>query len=182
VQSWHNLCTAAQRTCEYSPSSSLPVSNAFACFLAHLHQENAEAFTFLLTIPVAVGLAYLGYKQRFDMLRKPQLVHSPYMVRDTPVSLLFLPDAHVQCVLPPPPALCPSLCPHPRFPLWYRHEAVAVSGMKLFVVPVVVLTEVSSHRPTIGFIAIAVHCCQEVGNTSGRVHEFMFAGVSLLCL
>ena len=81
VQSWHNLCTAVQRTCEYSPPSSSPVSNAFACFLAHLHQENAEAFTFLLTIPVAVGLAYLGYKQRFDMLRKPQLVHSPYMVR-----------------------------------------------------------------------------------------------------
>ena len=46
-----------------------------------LPQENAEAGGFLLTIPVAVGLAYLMYKQRFDMLRKPQLVHSPYMVR-----------------------------------------------------------------------------------------------------
>ncbi len=44
-------------------------------------QNNAEAFGFLLTMPVVFALSIVLYRVRYDTLRFPQRVHNPYLVR-----------------------------------------------------------------------------------------------------
>ena len=43
-------------------------------------QQNAEAMAFFCLLPVVMGVGYVAYRQRFESLASPQLVHSPYMV------------------------------------------------------------------------------------------------------
>lgn len=44
-------------------------------------QDNVEAFMFFLGAPMVCCLGYLTYMRRFDHLRLPQVVNSPFLVR-----------------------------------------------------------------------------------------------------
>ena len=59
-------------------------------------QNNAEAMGFMLSLPVVLGVSYIGYRLRYKLLQSPQVVHDPYMVSFLyPLCALHAPSASV---------------------------------------------------------------------------------------